>query len=216
MRAASIVAARVLSSPPFSYLPDRLDQPKRFSILTRLIYALHWEGSECKYDHLQQAVFFLQWALNIRLGYDFQLFAEGPQSRDLNLEIAEMIEEKHLVVCKERIFWAEEITPLRSYKSPIQFTAHVCGDRSLETLQYLMTTILILAGAAKNDQNFYQDRRNLSILLQHKKPLFSLAETEENLRRVEASLIQLQARCGERLEAFGGDPDHLEENEISR
>jgi len=69
---------------------SRYDLIHRAAVVAEMIKALHQARSWCGETHIQKAIYLLQSAAGVSLGYEFVLYKHGPYSFDLATDIASL------------------------------------------------------------------------------------------------------------------------------
>lgn len=134
-----------------------LDRFQRAAILTELMEQLRAAGSWCGETHVQKAVYFLQEALKVPLGYRYIFYKYGPYSFDLiedliALRADYLIEWNH---CSPGYGpsliptpWSDQLRQrypktLEKYRPAIQSVAQALGRKDVKELANLATALYV-------------------------------------------------------------------------
>ena len=88
------------------------DLADRMTVVAHIIELLHKNGSWCGEIHIQKAVYLLQHACHVPLGYEYVLYKHGPYSFDLSGELGSM----------RGANFVELVFPLRGYGPSVSLT----------------------------------------------------------------------------------------------
>jgi hypothetical protein len=147
-----------------------MDRLTRASIIAALADELHSKGSWCGETHLQKAIYLLQEAMDVQLGFDYILYKRGPFSFDLRDELTAMRADGLLRLRPHQQPYGPSLDAtdlskalrrrlepsLRAASRSISFIAQGLGARGASDLERISTAYYVmhrdLPGASADDQ----------------------------------------------------------------
>lgn len=134
-----------------------MTQVQRQAVLLSLIRHLRERGSWCGETHIQKAVYFLQGACGIQLGFGFILYKHGPYSFDLNDELTALRADRLLTVVPEEKYGshlhptlgADEFLKrfpktVGATSSAVEAVAQHLGNKTVTELERLATALYVV------------------------------------------------------------------------
>lgn len=176
---------------------NALDSSRSAAVLGVLVSQLREADNWCGETHVQKAVYFLQTACRVPMGYSFVLYKHGPYSFDLKLDTARLL--------GRRMLKQEPSTPPYGprLKSTTIMTKHVerhreaicrhledvtrvvqfVGRRGVAELERLSTALYVTIQQDKQSMESRAER------VHHLKPHVSVESATEAVKELDASSI---------------------------
>lgn len=134
-----------------------MDTIPRIVLLSALAEELRAQGSWCGETHLQKAVYLLQEAARVPLGFDFILYKHGPFSFDLRGQLTLMRADDFLEMVPQEYPYGPRLLPsnasvelrrrfrktLARHEEQIRFVAESLGSRRVSELERLATALYV-------------------------------------------------------------------------
>lgn len=173
---------------------ERLDRLQRAAILTELMEQLRDAGSWCGETHVQKAVYFLQEAFEVPLGYEYIFYKYGPYSFDLTEDLT-ALRADYLVEWDHRspgygpslipTPWSDQLRQrypktLEKYRPAIQSVAQALGRKDVKELEKLATALYVTRQAGVPSDVDSRARRLCEL-----KPHVSLEEAQAAVDEVD-------------------------------
>lgn len=180
-------------------MEETMDRIKKAALITRLIKQLRKRGSWCGETHVQKAIFFLQEAFHVPLGFKFILYKHGPFSFDLRDELSSLRADELIrfdpqwpygprISPTDRAKYVESLRKqtVQRYTRPIDFVAKKLGPKSVTELERIATAFFI---SKHVDSAFSVDER--AKRLTELKPHISFDEAKSAVEEVEHLLAKV-------------------------
>jgi uncharacterized protein YwgA len=134
-----------------------MDRLQRAAILTELMDRLRAAGSWCGETHMQKAVYFLQEAFEVPLGYEYIFYKYGPYSFDLTEDLT-ALRADYLIEWNHRspgygpslipTSWSDQLRQrypktLEKYRPAIQSVSQALGRKDVKELEKLATALYV-------------------------------------------------------------------------
>jgi hypothetical protein len=179
---------------------SKYDLGQRAAVLAEMIRALHRAHSWCGETHIQKAVYLLQSAAGVDLGYEFVLYKHGPYSYELATDIASL-RSAHIVefvipisgygpTVRLTEMGSKILAPMKPFVHPfnskIKYIADWFGPQDVRSLERLATGYFV--------KQQYPDAPNstLAAKLRMLKPHISEPDALSAIQQLEGKLVGLR------------------------
>ena len=185
---------------------SRYDLSHRAAVVAEMVKALHQAHSWCGETHIQKAIYLLQSAAGVDLGYEFVLYKHGPYSFDLATDIASLkgAHVVEFVIPIQGYGPTVRLTPvgskifdgMRGFVQPflqkIKFIADWFGPHDVRSLERLATAYFV------KQQNPSEEASALATRIKDLKPHISEPDALAAVRQLNEKLSTLGQRPADR------------------